>query len=85
MVGKIASAADFELVAFKVAGPIGHFCADGVAIALLADQANTEPVIAAACVIAQENGRTVIDRDEDVDGAVVIEIPDGETATGDEL
>lgn len=83
VIREIASSGDFELMTFKISGAIADFGADCVNIAFAADEAEPEPVVAAAGVILEQDGGAIADRGQRVYRAIVIEVADGETTPGD--
>ena len=59
--------------------------ADGVAVGRLAvaGQVEADPVVLVAAVVAEEAGRAVVDRDDDVEVAVAVDIGVGRPAADD--
>ena len=79
--GQIAAAADFHAGALQVAGLPGDACADRVAIGLFSRRASRPASDSArAALFLQQKRRAVVDGDENVDRAVVVEIADGHAA-----
>src|SRR5258708_36326867 len=60
---------DFSVVAEE------HGRADGAAVTFSSLEANLDPVIPGGCVVAQQGRRFVPGHDENVDVAVIVEVP----------
>src|SRR5882762_1207740 len=75
--GKIASATYFHPGALQIARLVGDACPNSVDIGLLADELYPQPVILAAKIVAQENRRLIVARDERVDASVIVEVAQG--------
>src|SRR5437899_3017616 len=85
MGGKVTSPSHFEPVALEIASLIGDESSDGVRVGRLTDKPHAQPMILLSGVILEEHGRGVIDGNQDVHGAVVVEISDGHPAGGERL
>src|SRR5437588_5530654 len=77
---KIAPAANLQSVAFQIARLPCHFRADSIMIGFLPVQSHSEPVVFRGCDVFQKKWRTVVDVNQLVDGAVIIEVADGHSA-----
>src|SRR5215469_745022 len=55
---------------------------DGVAIALTSDKAYSDPIVLASDLIPQQQGRSTVIVDEDVDAAIIIEVTNRQAASG---
>jgi hypothetical protein len=75
-----ASATDLHTLPRQVTRLISDARAYRIGVALATAQPNTEPVIAMAGVVPQQQRRGVIVADEHVHCAIVIEVSDGEAA-----
>ena len=71
MRGKIASSANFELVAFEITGLIAHFGTDRINIRSPPNQFQTQPVIFRSGAVTQQNRSSVVLRYQNIDGAVM--------------
>src|SRR6266849_2243778 len=74
MRGEVAATADFHAALLQIAYLIGDARADGVGIGFLPDEIQANPMVLAAGVVAEEKWSPVVDRDQNIDGAIVVEI-----------
>jgi hypothetical protein len=73
---------NFHAPALQFARLVRDPRADGIGIRFASDQADAEPMIVPGRIVAQQNRRGIIIRDQDVNRAIVIKIADGQTARG---
>ena len=78
--GEVASAADFHAATLQIAGLVRDASANRVDICFLANQLKSQPVIQAAGVVLQEDGRLVVAGNQYINRAVIVEIAERETA-----
>ena len=80
MTGKEAATADFHPVALQVLRLVGDPRPNRIPIRFRPHELDSEPVILRAYDILHEDWRAVVDSNEDVGSAIVIEISNGQTA-----
>jgi hypothetical protein len=83
--GEIAAAADFASMAQEIAALPSDFSTDRVDVGSCADEAEAEPVMVAAGIVLQEQGRAIIGGHKHVDCAIVVKIPESEPAAREKL
>src|SRR5690242_3627098 len=76
---EIASSAHLHAAALEISSLVSDASANGIRVSFLCNQVQAEPVILSAHFVAEENGSTIVDRNQHVQGSVVIEITYGET------
>src|SRR5262249_3888703 len=76
--GKIASSSDFEDMAVQVSSLPSHDGPDRIPIAPLAHQMHTDPVIAGGSRVPHQDGCVIVDGDQHIDSAVIVEVPNRE-------
>src|SRR5262249_3317200 len=64
---------------------ISYARTDGIGIGFFANQRDAEPMVFGSDVVAQEERGVVIHGNENVDGAVIVEIADGKAASREGL
>src|SRR5690349_686793 len=65
-------------MALQFSGPIANLRSNRIGVGFLTNQAHAEPMVLSSRVIAKENRRAVVDRDEYIDRSIIIEVPDCE-------
>src|SRR5437660_5920224 len=55
-------------------------CTNGIGIGSLRHQPRAKPMIEVACLILEQQRRSVVNGDENIEGAVVVEIPNRHAA-----
>ena len=74
---KIASPADLCSAALEISGLVGDAGADRVAVRLFAHQLDSQPMIVFGGEVAHQQWSRIVDRDQHVYGAIVVEVADG--------
>src|SRR6266853_1936688 len=77
---EIASAANLQPSALQIAGLPEKFCADGVGVGFLSNQAYAEPVVFGGGNIFQKYWGAAVHRYENVERAIIVEVTDGHAA-----
>ena len=80
MVRKIACARSDELNLLQGFRSDGHLGADAIAVAAVSNDLDANCVAGAPRLVSQENCRTIVAVDQDVQIPVVIEVPKGRAA-----
>src|SRR6266852_7861724 len=80
MRGEVAATADFHAALLQIACLIGDARADGVGIGFLSDEIQAKPMVLAAGVVAEEKRSPVVDRDQNIDSAIVVEVTESKTS-----
>ena len=75
---KIAASADFHVAALQIAGLIRDPRANRIGIRLLPHQLHSQPVVLLPGLVAQQQRRRIVDRDQHIHRAVIIEISNGQ-------
>src|SRR5690348_14158053 len=80
---EIAAAADLETRLLQIASLIGNVSADGIRIGFRADEMKSEPVIPTRGIVVEQEGSAIVDGNEHVESAIVVEVAEGESAGGE--
>src|SRR2546430_483116 len=80
--GQVASTADFETASLQIPRLVSDQGADRIGIGLLADQADSEPVVVPARVVFQQDGRVIIDGHKHVHHPVIVEVAQRHSSGG---
>src|ERR1700722_8256656 len=80
MRGKKAAAAGFHPMASHLSRLVGNACTDCVGIALAPRQLDSQPVILRSGIVLQQQRSCVVYGDEHINSAIVVEVPDRQTA-----
>src|SRR6266567_7212249 len=79
---EIAAAAHFETASLQLSGGPGDTRSDGIRVRLFPVQPHPQPVVSAGRCVLQKNWWTIVDRNQNIDGTIVIKVSDGHSAGG---